>query len=304
MRNELVPGFAHHLKAQKTTQNGCRRGGCYPIQNLRQGTPLPGFLDFGAWPAQNRPLRNFSFAVGQRHGVLPGAPVACQVLLRHAARVQPPTPDRPHPADSFRCSLFRVREILGLFSGGARHSAARRGARVRTGAFTVRDQHAELERARVCCWSVLVQQPSHDVHCMVHGARALTRLARLARSDRQVPLSGPSEPSARTFGFYWHVYLGQRCICVLRLGEGGAAPKQPPERALCNAPTPGRLRLQSVTPMSLGARGTGSVGDVVGEGASTTNCILLRSPATLVNGGFGHPPPWGDFLRSKPRLRS
>jgi len=165
--------------------------GCVTQSRIYEGTPLPGFLDFGAWPAKTDPSAIFHSRWATSRGVLPGAPVACQVLLRHAARVQPPTPDRPHPADSFRCSLFRVREILGLFSGGARHSAARRGARVRTGAFTVRDQHAELERARVCCWSVLVQQPSHDVHCMVHGARALTRLARLARSDRQVPLSNP-----------------------------------------------------------------------------------------------------------------
>ena len=31
----------------------------YPIQNLRQGTPLPGFLDFGAWPAQKRPAPEY-----------------------------------------------------------------------------------------------------------------------------------------------------------------------------------------------------------------------------------------------------
>ena len=27
----------------------------YPIQNLRQGTPLPAFLNFGVWPGQKRP---------------------------------------------------------------------------------------------------------------------------------------------------------------------------------------------------------------------------------------------------------
>ena len=48
-------GFALYLKAQKTTQNGCRRAGVLPNPEFLPRNTTTESLDFGAWPAQKRP---------------------------------------------------------------------------------------------------------------------------------------------------------------------------------------------------------------------------------------------------------